>query len=48
MSTDHNCEARALIFVPEGVELHLEVPQTFEGRTALARSTRSAVTSWTN
>ncbi|MFD3400966.1 DUF4037 domain-containing protein [Kribbella sp. NPDC058693] len=35
MSTDHNCEARALVFVPEGVELHLQVPQTFEGRTAL-------------
>jgi hypothetical protein len=35
MSTDHNCEARALVFVPEGTEFHLEVPETFEGRTAL-------------
>ncbi|WP_410791565.1 DUF4037 domain-containing protein [Kribbella sp. C-35] len=35
MSTDHNCEARALVFVPDGVELRLEVPQTFEGRPAL-------------
>ncbi|WP_432876318.1 DUF4037 domain-containing protein [Kribbella sp. CA-245084] len=35
MSTDHNCEARALVFVPEGAELHLEVPDTFEGRAAL-------------
>ncbi|TDW21587.1 DUF4037 domain-containing protein [Kribbella kalugense] len=35
MSTDHNCEARALVFVPDGVELRLEVPETFEGRQAL-------------
>jgi hypothetical protein len=35
MSTDHNCEARALVFVADGVELRLEVPETFEGRLAL-------------
>jgi hypothetical protein len=35
MSTDHNCEVRALVFVPDGVELRLEVPETFEGRPAL-------------
>jgi hypothetical protein len=34
MSTDHNCEARALVFVSEGTELQLEVPETFEGRAA--------------
>ncbi|HEY3558083.1 MAG TPA: DUF4037 domain-containing protein [Kribbella sp.] len=35
MSTDHNCEARVLLFVDEGVELRPEVPDTFEGRAAL-------------
>ena len=35
MSTDHNCEARALVFVPDGIELQLEVPEMFEGRPAL-------------
>ncbi|WP_329000606.1 DUF4037 domain-containing protein [Kribbella sp. NBC_00709] len=32
MSTDHNCEARVLLFVAEGVELRPTVPTTFEGR----------------
>ncbi|TCC30085.1 DUF4037 domain-containing protein [Kribbella speibonae] len=35
MSTDHNCEARVLLFVEDGVELRLEVPDAFEGRPAL-------------
>ena len=35
MSTDHNCEARVLLFVEDGVELRPDVPGTFEGRTAL-------------
>ncbi|MGZ0153222.1 DUF4037 domain-containing protein [Kribbella sp. WER1] len=35
MSTDHNCEARVLLFVADGVEPHLTVPETFEGRAAL-------------
>ncbi|NUR99273.1 MAG: DUF4037 domain-containing protein [Kribbellaceae bacterium] len=34
MSTDHNCEARVLLFVADGAELHPEVPGTFEGRPA--------------
>jgi hypothetical protein len=32
MSTDHNCEARVLLFVEDGVELRVEVPETFAGR----------------
>ncbi|MER7250572.1 DUF4037 domain-containing protein [Kribbella sp. NPDC000426] len=32
MSTDHNCEARVLLFVDHGVEVRPEVPATFEGR----------------
>lgn len=47
MSTDHNCEARALVFVPDGVDLRLEVPQTFEGRPALVEATPCAGTSAT-
>lgn len=35
MSTDHNCEARVLLFVADGVELRLDVPDRFEGRAAL-------------
>lgn len=35
MSTDHNCEARVLLFVEDGVELRVEVPETFAGRPAL-------------
>lgn len=35
MSTDHNCEARVLLFVAPGIELHPEVPETFAGRAAL-------------
>src|SRR5262245_27254860 len=34
MSTDHNCEARALLFGSDGVELQLDVPTEFEGRAA--------------
>jgi hypothetical protein len=34
MSTDHNCEARVLLFVADGVELRLDVPDRFEGRAA--------------
>jgi hypothetical protein len=37
MSTDHNCEARVLLFVEDGVELRLDVPDTFEGRPALVK-----------
>ena len=32
MSSDHNYEARVLLFVAEGVELRPELPATFEGR----------------
>src|SRR3954464_1956570 len=32
MSTDHNCEARVLLFVDHGVEVQPEVPTTFEDR----------------
>src|SRR3989442_10304639 len=35
MSTDHNCEARVLLFVPQGVVMQPEVPTEFEGRPAL-------------
>ncbi|MFF0345632.1 DUF4037 domain-containing protein [Kribbella sp. NPDC004875] len=35
MSTDHNCESRALLFVPEGAEIQPEIPETFEGFPAL-------------
>jgi len=35
MSTDHNCEARVLLFVVDGVELQLDVPKEFEGRATL-------------
>ncbi|MGW6281583.1 DUF4037 domain-containing protein [Kribbella sp. NPDC055071] len=34
MSTDHNCEARVLLFVAEGVEVQLDVPDRFEGRAS--------------
>ena len=34
MSTDHNCEARALLFVEEGVACQPEVPNRFAGRPA--------------
>ncbi|WUJ70715.1 DUF4037 domain-containing protein [Kribbella soli] len=32
MSSDHNYEARVLLFVAEGVDLQPELPTTFEGR----------------
>ncbi|MET9271772.1 DUF4037 domain-containing protein [Kribbella sp. NPDC003557] len=35
MSTDHNCEARVLLFVEHGGELRPEVPETFAGRPTL-------------
>lgn len=35
MSTDHNCEARVLLFVEDGVELQVEVPPAFAGRPTL-------------
>jgi hypothetical protein len=35
MSTDHNCEARVLLFVSDGVSLRPEVPERFEGRPTL-------------
>ena len=35
MSTDHNCEARALLFVEAGVACRPEVPNRFAGRPAL-------------
>jgi hypothetical protein len=34
MSTDHNCEARVLLFVEEGVACRPEVPDRFAGRAA--------------
>ncbi|WP_405067385.1 DUF4037 domain-containing protein [Kribbella sp. NBC_01510] len=34
MSTDHNCEARALLFVEGGIECQPEVPNRFAGRPA--------------
>ncbi|GAA2822248.1 DUF4037 domain-containing protein [Kribbella solani] len=34
MSTDHNCEARVQLFVPDGVELQPDIPGEFEGRAA--------------
>jgi hypothetical protein len=35
MSTDHNCEARVLLFVPHGVVVEPQVPEQFEGRPTL-------------
>jgi hypothetical protein len=35
MSTDHNCEARVLLFVEEGVELQPVIPSSFAGRPTL-------------
>jgi len=35
MSTDHNCEARVLLFVPDGVTVEPDVPESFEGRPTL-------------
>ncbi|NIK58750.1 DUF4037 domain-containing protein [Kribbella shirazensis] len=35
MSTDHNCEARVVLFVPPGPAVRPEVPEQFEGRPAL-------------
>ncbi|RZT11936.1 uncharacterized protein DUF4037 [Kribbella sp. VKM Ac-2569] len=34
MSTDHNCEARVVLFVDDGVEFAPDVPAQFEGRAA--------------
>ncbi|TDW84016.1 hypothetical protein EV137_6819 [Kribbella pratensis] len=34
MSTDHNCEARVVLFVEDGVELAPDVPEQFDGRAA--------------
>lgn len=38
MSADHNCEARVIVFVGEGVELRLEVPEIFDGRATLVEA----------
>lgn len=35
MSTDHNCEARVVLFVPDGVVVEPDVPESFEGRQTL-------------
>lgn len=35
MSGDHDCEARVVLFLPEGVAVEPEVPDRFEGRPTL-------------